>query len=99
MEEEIQRKPRGRNPELTVAQLEQLDTYFYKHDIKLTKKNLKIVSKALNIPHKRIVEYVNHRQKETRENTHEEYMKMMLSLGEINVQIKDIWSRFDSHYK
>lgn len=95
----MHRKPRGRNSELTESQVEQLDAYFYRHDIKLTKKNLKIVSKALNIPHKRIVEYVNHRQKETRENTHEEYMKMMMTLGEINVQIKEIWKRFDSCYK
>ncbi|KAI5191063.1 hypothetical protein NEMIN01_1332 [Nematocida minor] len=97
--EEVHRKPRGRNSELTESQIDQLDSYFYRHDIKLTKKNLKIVSKALNIPHKRIVEYVNHRQKETRENTHEEYMKMMLTLGEINMQIKEIWKRFDSRYK
>lgn len=95
----MQRKSRGRSSELRSAQIEQLDTYFYKHDIKLTKKNLKIVSKALNIPHKRIVEYVNHRQRETRENTHEEYMRMMLTLGEINVQIKEIWKGFESRYK
>lgn len=97
--EGMPRKPRGRNSELTESQIDQLDSYFYRHDIKLTKKNLKIVSKALNIPHKRIVEYVNHRQKESRENTHEEYMKMMMTLGEINMQIKEIWKRFDSHYK
>ncbi|KAI5137161.1 hypothetical protein NEAUS07_1854 [Nematocida ausubeli] len=95
----MQGRARGRNSELSSGQIEQLDAYFYRHDIKLTKKNLKIVSKALNIPHKRIVEYVNYRQKESRESSHEDYMKMMQTLGDINVQIKEIWKRFDSSYK
>ncbi|EIJ93143.1 hypothetical protein NEPAR06_2306 [Nematocida parisii] len=97
--EEMQGRTRRRNSELSSSQIDQLDAYFYRHDIKLTKKNLKIVSKALNIPHKRIVEYVNYRQKESRESSHEEYIKMMQTLSDINMQIKDIWKGFDSRYK
>ncbi|OAG33233.1 hypothetical protein NEIG_02521 [Nematocida sp. ERTm5] len=97
--EEMQGRTRRKNTELSSSQIDQLDAYFYRHDIKLTKKNLKIVSKALNIPHKRIVEYVNYRQNESRESSHEEYIKMLQTLSDINMQIKDIWKRFDSRYK
>ncbi|KAI5190877.1 hypothetical protein NECID01_1172 [Nematocida sp. AWRm77] len=96
--EDAQRKYRGRTHELTVYQREQLDAYFYRHDIKLTKKNLKTVSKALTIPHRRIVEYVNQRQRETRESAHEDYVKTMEALGEINKKIKEIWKRFENTY-
>jgi len=97
--EDSERKTRGRSLDLTFYQRELLDGYFYRHDIKLTKKNLKSVSKALSIPHRRNVEYVNQRQKESRENTHEEYVRMMQTLGEINIQIREAWRRFGGSYR
>lgn len=97
--EEIHKKVRGKSQELTYAQKDQIDAYFHCHDIKLTKKNLKIVSKALGIPHRRVVEYVNSRQKESKGNVHEEYIKMIGALREINAQIKEIWRRFEGYSK
>lgn len=97
--DEEQNKTRSRSIELSVYQRDQLDAYFYRHDIKLTKKNLKIVSKALSIPHRKIVEYVNARQRAAKESSHEDYMKTIETLNEINVQIKEIWKRFESEYK
>ncbi|KAI5187778.1 hypothetical protein NEHOM01_2359 [Nematocida homosporus] len=93
--DDFQKKASARTYELSIYQKDQLDAYFYRHNIKLTKKNLKSVSKVLNIPHRRIVDYVNQRQKETHENVHEDYLKMSEALGEINMQIKEIWKRFE----
>ncbi|KAI5171475.1 hypothetical protein NEFER03_0797 [Nematocida sp. LUAm3] len=93
--DELQKKIRKSACDLSVYQRDQLDAYFYNYDIKLTKKNLKIVSKVLNIPHRKIVEYVNLRQRETRENIHEIHLKMTQALGEINMQIQKIWNQFD----
>ncbi|OAG28825.1 hypothetical protein NEDG_00964 [Nematocida displodere] len=90
---------RDKNGELTVHQRDLLDAYFYRHNIKLTKKNLKVVSKTLGIPHRRIVEYVNHRQRDTHETVHEEYLSVMGVLNEIHLQIKEVWNRFESSYK
>ncbi|KAI5179997.1 hypothetical protein NEOKW01_0326 [Nematocida sp. AWRm80] len=97
--EEKNRIHRSRSLELTPFQKDQLDSYFYKHDIKLTKKNLKGVSKILNISHRKIVEYVNRRQQCTRESVHNEYLKTIDTLYDISTQIQEIWKRFDSIYK
>lgn len=88
----LERRTKG--PALTPYQKSLLDSYFYEHNIKLTKKNLRIVSKDLKIPHRRIVEYVNSKQRNNREAAYEEHMQMVEVLNSLNMQIQAAWKRF-----
>lgn len=92
--EEREMGRRGGGRVLTAFQRELLDGYFYEHNIKLTKKNLKIVSRDLKIPHKRIAEYVNAKQRRNGDDAYEEHIRMMDALEKINMGIELAWRRF-----